>query len=120
MTEPITEHLTSRTPSDGSAAALEPPWALSVGGIAGATGFFLFAMFFGIRWAIVAAVVGAIVALVKREWSAAIAFVIAGALAAIGLAPSTTVLFFASLAFGAGLALAARVYARTHASGAES
>jgi len=119
MSEPIAEHLTSPTPSGVSITALEPPWTLIVGGVAGAIGFFLSAMFFGARWAIAAAVVAAIVALVKRVRSAAIAFVVAGALAAIGLAPSTIVLFFASLAFGAGLALAARAYARRHANDAE-
>ncbi|HMI58194.1 MAG TPA: hypothetical protein VK511_09100, partial [Gemmatimonadaceae bacterium] len=56
-----------------SITALEPPWTLIVGGVAGAIGFFLSAMFFGARWAIAAAVVAAIVALVKRVRSAAIA-----------------------------------------------
>ena len=119
MTEPIAEHLTSRTPSDASGAsarALEPPWALSVGGIAGTICFFLFAMFVGATWAIAAAVAAAVVALVKRVPIAASAFVIAGALSAIGAATSTTVLFMASLAFGAGLALASRAFARRHAS----
>lgn len=120
MTEPIAEHLTSPTPSAAGAglAALEPPWALSVGGIAGVVCFFLFAMLFGARWAIATAVVGAIVALAKHVRLAAIAFVAAGALAAIALAPSTIALFAASLAFGAGLAFAARAFAHRH-SGAE-
>jgi len=119
MTEPIAEHLTSRAPSDASSAntaALEPPWALSVGGVAGAICFFLFAMFVGAKWAVAATAVAAIVALVKRVPLAASVFVIAGVLSAIGSAPSTTMLFIASLAFGAGLALAARAYARRHAS----
>jgi hypothetical protein len=115
MSETIAEHLTSPTPGDAGMAALEPPWALSVGGIAGAVCFFLFAMLFGVKWAIAAAAVAAIVALVKREWIAAIAFVVAGVLALIGSAPSTALLFVASLAFGAGLVFAARAYARTHA-----
>ena len=119
MTEPIAEHLTCRTPTDASGAsarALEPPWALSVGGIAGAICFFFFALLVGAKWAIAAAAVAAIVAFVKRVPIAASAFVVAGALSAIGSATSTTVLFIASLAFGAGLALAARAFARRHAS----
>jgi hypothetical protein len=117
MTEPIAEHLTSRAPASAVAASadvLEPPWALSLGGLAGAACFFLFAMLFGVRWAIAAAAAAALVALVKHERIGSISFVAAGALSAIALAPSTAALFIASLAFGGGLAFAARAYARTH------
>jgi hypothetical protein len=99
-------------------AAAEPPWALTTGAIAGALCFFLFALLFGARWAIAVAVVAAITALAKRVRLAAIAFVVAGALSAIGLAPSVAALFIASLAFGAGLALATREFWRRHASDA--
>ncbi|MDQ2767016.1 MAG: hypothetical protein M3Y30_07645 [Gemmatimonadota bacterium] len=91
----------------------EPVWALLTGGVAGALGFFLWALLFGARGAIVVAVVALIAALVKRMRTAAIAFVAGGALAAIGAATSTTVLFIASLTFGVGLALAARAIALT-------
>lgn len=118
MTEPNKELLTSEMRSDANSAsratiaAPEPPWALLVGGISGALWFFLFALLFGARWAIAVAAAAAIVALVRRMRIEAIAFVAAGALSAIGLVPSTTALFVASLAFGAGLATTARDAAR--------
>ncbi|HEV7702892.1 MAG TPA: hypothetical protein VGO46_01320 [Gemmatimonadaceae bacterium] len=119
MPEPIAEHLTSPQPSGegaSTAAAFEPAWALLVGGAAGAVGFFLFALFVGAKWAIAIAAAAAIVAFARRERIASFALLVAGALSAIALVPSTTALFIAALAFGAGLALAAREYARRHAS----
>jgi hypothetical protein len=124
MSEPSAEHLTSQMRTDANAAgratmaAVEPPWALTAGGIAGALCFFLFALLFGARWAIGVAAVAAILALAKRMRLAAITLAVAGALSAIGLAPSVAALFIASLAFGAGLALAAREFWRRHASDA--
>jgi hypothetical protein len=124
MSEPSAEHLTSQIRPDANAAggssiaSAEPPWALTTGGIGGALCFFLFALLFGARWAIAVAAVAAIVALAKRIRIAAIAFIVAGALSAVGRSPSPTVLFIASLAFGAGLVLAAREFWRRHASDA--
>ena len=120
MSEPIAEHLTSHSPSAASASppsTFEPAWALVVGGLAGAVWFFLSALLFGARWALAIAVIAAIVALMRRARIPTIAFVAAGALALIGSAPSTSILFIASLAFGGGLAVAAREYARARASG---
>jgi hypothetical protein len=122
MSEPSAEHLTSQmrpgahTAGGASIASVEPPWALIAGGIAGALCFFLFALLFGARWAIAVAVVAAIIAFAKRNRTAAIAFVVAAAISAMGLAPSVAVLFIASLVFGAGLALAAREFWRRHVS----
>jgi hypothetical protein len=66
MSEPIEEHLTSRSPSVATSAAPEPPWALLVGGTSGALWFFLFALLVGAKWAIAVAAAVAIVALVRR------------------------------------------------------
>ena len=120
MSDSIAEHLTSQ-PSSGASASegstFEPVWALVVGGLAGAVCFFLFALLFGARWALAVAAASAIVAFLRCARIAGIAFIAAAALAAIGAAPSTSFLFIGSLAFGAGLAVAARDYARAHASG---
>lgn len=89
--------------------AVEPPSALVIGGILGASAFLLCALLFGARVAICIAALGALAALWRRVPWAAVGFALAALIAA---AASTTALLAASAIFGVALALFARVRMR--------
>jgi hypothetical protein len=110
--------------NDGEAMAgiLEPPLALATGAVLGGFAFLLLALLFGPLFAVDVAVLGTIIALVRRLLAAAVAFGAAAALAAGALVHSTAALFVSSAAFGIALALfaRARLAARLSADGASS
>ena len=112
--------LSSGTPQDDSANALEPLWARLVGGLAGALGFALCVLLFGPPVGIAIAIVAALIAFVRRAPAVAMLFAVAAAICAIALAGSTIAIFVSSLAFGEALARAARPHLATSAEGQES
>jgi hypothetical protein len=111
-TEAIHSMTDPRSDAIEAPASAEPWEALLIGGILGATTFFLCALLFGARAAIGIAALAMIVALVRRVSEAAVAFAAAAALAAAGLIPSTAALIAAAAAFGIALALFARARLR--------
>jgi hypothetical protein len=110
--EPTDSMTTSNSGEIGTSAAVEPSWALLIGGVSGAATFLLCALLFGARTAIAIAAVSMIVALVRRDRAAAVTFAVSAALATIGLLPSTAALIAAALVFGIALALFARARMR--------
>jgi hypothetical protein len=92
----------------GAGDQLEPLGALLVGGVCGAIGFALCALWLGPMAGIVIALVAAIIAFARRAPGPASNFVAAAALCAIALMPSTIAIFAAALCFGYGVVLAAR------------
>jgi hypothetical protein len=103
---PSERHTPDAPASAGDAA--EPLGALLIGGVFGAIGFALSALWFGAVVGIEIALVAAIIAFVRRARGPASIFVASAALCAIALLPSTIAIFAAGLCFGYGVALAAR------------
>jgi|GEM_PF-4072618 hypothetical protein len=89
-------------------AAVEPASALAIGGVLGATTFFLFALLLGPRAAMAVAGIATVIAVLRRVPVAAIVFAAATALAAVALLSSTGALVGAAAAFGVALAILAR------------
>lgn len=110
MTESIPMSTESHAPSarQGAAREVEPLAALLVGGVFGAIGFALCALWIGAVVGIEIALVAAIVAFAQKARGPALNFVAAAALCAIALLPSTIAIVAAALCFANGLALAAR------------
>ena len=86
----------------------EPLGALLVGGVFGATGFALCALWLGAVVGIEIALVAATIAFGQKERGPASIFVAVAALCAIALLPSTIASVVAALCFATGLVLAAR------------
>ncbi len=112
--------LASGATRDDSGNTLEPLWARIVGGLAGALGFALCVLLFGALTGIAIAIVAALIAFVRRAPTVALLFAVAAVICAISLAPSTIAIFVSSLAFGEGLARAARPNLASSAKGQES
>lgn len=107
---------TAADPGKSAAGVAEPVDALIVGGVLGATCFFLSALFFGPFCGILVAALSALYAFARRARVAALIFVGTAIVMATAIRPaatsSSTVTSVASLAFGIGLALLARSAAR--------
>lgn len=114
MTDGMTDSIPM--PSDGPAQSApvgagreeEPLGALLVGGVLGATGFALIALWLGAVVGIEMALVAATIAFGQKERGPALIFVAVAALCAIALLPSTIALVAAALCFAIGLVAAAR------------
>lgn len=89
-------------------AAVEPASALTIGGVLGATTFFLSALLLGPRGAVAIAGIATVIAVFRRVPGAALVFAAAAVLAAVGLLPSTGALVGSAAAFGVALAILAR------------
>jgi len=89
-------------------AAVEPASALTIGGVLGATTFFLSALLLGPRGAMAVAGIATVIAVLRRVPGAAIVFAAATVLAAVALLPSTGALVAAAAAFGVALAILSR------------
>ena len=87
----------------------DPLWARLVGGAAGAVCFGLCVLLVGPTFGVVVAIVAALIARLRHANGASLPFAAAGAICAIAFLAPTTAIALASLAFGAGLTLAARL-----------
>jgi hypothetical protein len=95
-----------------SPVIVEPPLALVTGAVLGGCAFLLSALLFGVPVAVCIAALFVVGALLRRALAAALFFALCGALAAGGLAWSTTALILSSAAFGVALAAFAHDNAR--------
>lgn len=110
MPDSITTPTESHVPSapEGVSREKEPLGALLVGGVFGAIGFALSALWLGAVVGIEIALVSATIAFGQKERGPALIFVAVAALSAIALLPSTVAIVAAALCFASGLVLAAR------------
>jgi hypothetical protein len=110
MTESIPMPTDTQAPSApaGAGREEEPLGALLVGGVFGAIGFALSALWLGAVLGIEIALVAAIIAFGQKARGPASIFVAVAALCAIALLPSTIAIIAAALCFASGLVLAAR------------
>lgn len=105
---PIPTETHAPTAPEGVSREEEPLGALLVGGVFGAIGFALSALWLGAVVGIEIALVAATIAFGQKERGAALIFVAVAALSAIALLPSTIAIIAAALCFASGLVLAAR------------
>lgn len=90
-------------------ASTSPLWARIVGGAAGALCFGLCVLLLGSATGVGIAIVAALIARLRRTSGASLPFAAAAAICAIAFLSPPIAIALASLAFGAGLALASRL-----------